>query len=48
MSTCKPDEYLTVIEVDHGDQPVFAFDVENNPVAVENAYGRVVVFQFIR
>ena len=49
MSTYKADENLTVIKVDHGDQPVFiAFDFEDYPVATENAYGWVVLFQLIR
>jgi hypothetical protein len=37
MRSHKPDEYLTVIKVNHCNQPVcMAFDVEDNPVADGN------------
>ena len=48
MSSHKPDEQLSIIEVNHGNQPVFvAFDVEYNPVAAQNACSWKVLFQFI-
>ena len=49
MSSYKPDEYLAIIKVNHGNQSVFiAFDIEYHPVATENACCGIVLFQFIR